>query len=563
MMKEKYSVRSDMLAKYGKNRRLSSVPEAVPSVQCENGIFIGKTLGGVTSYKGVPYAKPPVGLRRWKRAKAADKSEEIFEAYYNAKSPIQTEWETEVASFYPQGEDCLYLNVWVSEEDKTERKPVMVFFHGGSYGWGGTADPLYDGHNLVASHKDIILVTVGYRTGIMGFVDFSSVPGGEEYKDAPNLGLLDQIEALRWIRSNIVFFGGDRDNVTIFGESAGGGSVSLMPVIQEAKGLFKRVIAQSGNVALTFSKKECEFFTKKLLKESGCSDMKELQALSEDQLKKVNEKLNFYNNFPERDGRIIPEDPYIPYLEGETSGIDMMIGTNKNETNYWVGELGGIVPYMMTAPLKYENDIKGLDRPDLKRVEEFIKIVKQRCKRMVWCRTEFYNELLFRLPSIRQAEGHSKNGGHTYMYYWTEPSTIKYRGACHAVELSYVFGNTEETIYTGSPADKKLSELVGDMWVNFARSGNPGTNKLSWPEYDVSERKTMVIGRKSRVVSDPLKKERELLFPLLDHWISPSYAILNMNVPYVRKLGIGAALTLSGVAGAFVLLYKAIRRDRL
>ncbi len=545
--------KSAMQAKYGLNRRLSGIPESVPVVHCQNGTFTGRTVSDVTSYMGIPYAKPPVGKLRWKRPEAVEDSDGIFEGYYNAKSPIQTEWKTEVASYYPQGEDCLYLNIWINESDKSTRKTVMVFFHGGSYGWGGTADPLYDGHNMVSSHSDIVLVTVGYRIGIMGFVDFSSVPGGEDYKDATNLGILDQIESLRWIQKNIASFGGDPDNVTIFGESAGGGSVSLLPVIPEAKGLFRRVIAESGNVALTFSKKECEDFTARLMKESGCTDMNGLLALNEGELMKINKNINYYNNFPQRDGRIIPEDPYIPYLEGVTSDIDMMIGTNKNETNYWIGETGGIIPYALTAPIKYESDLKGLDPTDLKRVDEFIRTVKRRYRQMIWCRAEFYNELMFRLPSIKQAEGHSKNGGHTYMYYWTEPSTIKYCGACHAVELAYVFGNTKETIYTGTPADEKLSHLVQDMWVNFARIGKPDTPELNWPEYDMTSRKTMVIGKQCEVRPDILKKQRKLLFPLLKYRISPSYAVLDLNVPYVRKIGLGAALTMASVLAPVVL----------
>jgi para-nitrobenzyl esterase len=162
----------------------------------------------------------------------------------------------------------------------------------------------------------------------MGFVDLSYFAGGEEYPDAPNLGLLDQIEALRWVRENIRFFGGDPGNVTIFGESAGGGSVSLLPLIPEAKGLFRRVIAESGSVALTFSKKECREFTRRLMKESGIRSMKMLSALTESQLRSLNEKLNIYNNYPQRDGRLIPEDPYAPYENGATADMDMLIGTN-------------------------------------------------------------------------------------------------------------------------------------------------------------------------------------------------------------------------------------------
>jgi para-nitrobenzyl esterase len=258
----------------------------------------------------------------------------IMQAYYNGKSPIQTEWPSEQASYYRQGEDCLYLNIWKNLDDGTAAKPVMVFFHGGSYGWGGTADPMYDGKTFVSKQPDIILVTIGYRVGLMGFVDLSYFEGGEAYPDAPNLGILDQIEALRWIKKNIAAFGGDPKNVTIFGESAGGGSVSLLPVISQAKGLFRRVIAESGSVALTFSKEECREFSKRLMSAAKTKSVKKLLSLSEAELLKVNEKVNDYNNFPQRDGRIIPLNPYEPYINGDTADVDILIGTNSHEMNY-------------------------------------------------------------------------------------------------------------------------------------------------------------------------------------------------------------------------------------
>lgn len=525
---------------YHDNEKIDGEFDRSLSIKCNNGTFVGKKKGNVISFRGIPYAKAPVGELRWKIAQPADDSDGVFEAYHNGKSPIQTELSSERASFYKQGEDCLYLNIWLSKDNEEKNKPVMVFFHGGSYGWGGTADPIYDGHNLVYAHPDVILITVGYRTGLMGFVDLSYLKGGEEYEDAPNLGLLDQVESLRWIRKNCVNFGGDPDNVTIFGESAGGGSVSLLPIMPMAKGLFKRVIAESGSVALTFSKEECRSFTSKLIKETGAESVDDLLRLSEEELKKINEKLNDYNNFPQRDGRTIPLDPYMPYEKGQTADIDMIIGTNANEMNYWIGESGGIIPYRFSVPIKFENDIPQLNDDDKHRVKVFL---KSRKEHKLWKITEFYNEMMFRLPAIKQAECHSKNGGNMYMYYWKKESTIPLRGACHAIELAYVFGNVNTTIYTGTRANPNLSKLVQQMWVNFARSGKPDSGDVEWPLYDVEERKTLIVDLECKVESDVLKYQRECLFPLLKYMINPSYAELNYNVPFVRKiLGIAAAV---------------------
>lgn len=144
----------------------------------------------------------------------------------------------------------------------------MGFFHGGSYGWGGTSDPCYDGHNLVQKYPDLVLVTANYRLGILGFIDFSMFPGEEDFAASGNLGLLDQICALQWVQKNIAAFGGDPANVTIFGESAGAGSVSLIPLIEGTEGLFRRVIAESGAPSLTFSLQECQNLTR-LLHDGG------------------------------------------------------------------------------------------------------------------------------------------------------------------------------------------------------------------------------------------------------------------------------------------------------
>ncbi len=524
-------IRSAIRSRWGENRPICGDYDHSLAARCDNGTFVGTRSEGVLAFRGIPFACPPTGELRWKKTVQAPEGNGVFEALYNGRTPIQTEWETERASYYVQGEDCLYLNVWTGENTGT-KKAVMVFFHGGSYGWGGTADPIYDGMNFAKAHPDIVLITAGYRVGLMGFVDFSSVPGGEAFPDAPNLGLWDQIEALKWVKRNAGAFGGDPDLVTIFGESAGGGSVSLLPGIPEARGLFRRVIAQSGSVALTFSKEECAPFTKRLIKESGAASMDDLMKLSEEDLMRINKKLNAYNNFPQRDGVLIPEDPYEPYRTGATSGVDMIIGTNADEANYWINEVGGILHYRFGAPIMFENSIRRLSRDDRERVDSFMDVKEGYS---LWKISSFFTEVMFRLPAIRQSEEHAKNGGRCFMYYWKEKSGHKFLRACHAVELAYVFGNTNDTIYTGKPADPELSRTVQDMWVQFAKTGDPGTGGKSWPEYDSDDRWTMIFSKDPEAEKDPLPDEREILEPILEYRINGSYMDMSLNVPFVWK----------------------------
>ncbi len=540
-MTENQSVKEALRASYGENKPIDGEYDAALAAKCKNGTFVGKEREGVAIYRGIPFAKPPVGALRWKRPEPVDPCDAVLEAYYNGKSQLQTEWHSEQASYYPQGEDCLYLNLWANKACTVEKKPVMVFFHGGAYGWGGTADPLYDGYNFAKANPDIILVTVAYRIGLMGFIDLSYLEGGEAYPDAPNLGILDQIESLRWVHENIAAFGGDPDNVTIFGESAGGGSVSLLPIIPEAHGLFKRVIAESGSVALTYSKEECKTFTDKVVKFSGATTMDELLALSEEELIRLNEEVNSYNNFPQRDGKLIPLNPYDGYRQGLSKDIDVMFGTNAHEMNYWVGELGGIVPFRFGMPVRFESDLKLFSKEDKARIDKFMSMRKGH---RLWKITEFYNELLFRLPAIRQAELHTMNGAKAYMYYWTEQSTLRFRGACHAVELAYVFGNTQETIYTGEPADEELAKKVMQMWTNFARCGDPSIEGFEWQPYDGTERRTAIISKELKMHADVLSKQRIILMPLVRYMVNASYVSIDMNVPFTRKvIGVVAGVT--------------------
>ena len=534
MSKDKISLEKERLkALFGENKELKENPDKEHSVKCHNGVFIPKIDDTVRIFKGIPFALPPVGERRWKKAEPIPNSDHIFEAYYNGKSPIQTVIDSERSSYYPQSEDCLYLNVWVNDACKDDNKPIMVFIHGGAYGWGGTVDPLYDGLNFIKLHPEVILITIAYRVGIFGFIDLSYLKGGENYPDAPNLGIYDQIEALRWIQKNGKAFGGDINNVTIFGESAGGGSVSLLPLIDKAKGLFHRVIAESGSVALTYAKDECKALTDKLIKATGKDSMNDLMKLSTEEMAKINEGLNESNNFPMRDGKLIPIDPYEPYSQGKTKDIDMIIGTNANEMNYWIGELGGLFNYSAGMPIKYENDIAKVAKEDKTYIKQFMKIAKgNRVARI----TEFYNEIMFRLPAIAQAEHHSENNGNVYMYYWKEKSKIPLYKACHAVELAYVFYNIDETIYTGEKADEQLARNVSNMWVNFAKTGNPSLESIEWHKFDKQDRKTMTFKKDNiKEESDILTKQREVLWPIVKYMINPGYADLLERLTIVDK----------------------------
>ena len=216
------------------------------AVKCINGTFIGKKTDNVIAYKGIPFVgQQPVGNLRWKAPVEYTADNGVYEAYENAKGACQAE------GIVPSmGEDCLYLNVWKAEDTSAEKKPVMVWIHGGAFVGGGTGMDLFDCTNLIKENPDVIVVTVAYRLGVMGFLHLSHLSDGKDYPDAQNLGLLDQKMALKWVHENIAGFGGDPDNVTIWGESAGSASCTLQALIEGSQNYFQKIIAQSGSPAV-------------------------------------------------------------------------------------------------------------------------------------------------------------------------------------------------------------------------------------------------------------------------------------------------------------------------
>lgn len=485
--------------------------------KAKTGQFVGLEKAGIISFKGIPYAEPPVGALRWHEPVSCQPSDKIIEAYQYGLAAIQPQWHTEEASSFPQGEDCLTLNIWTKSLEPDKAKPVMVWIHGGALGWGGTVDPLYDGRNFVQRRDDVVLVSINYRVGILGFMDLSRF--GEEYKNSSNLGLLDQVAALQWVRDNIEAFGGDPDNVTIFGESSGGASVALLLTTESAKGLFDKAIIQSGSAgyqsAQATGSENSNEITEMLLKNAEADTIEDLLNLSEEELVALSYEItgNDYLNSATRDGTFIPKDPWQVLIDGGVStGVPLLVGCNADEDKYnileaksyevfeewtlggWEDESAQMTDEELTIADKYFSRRSGLSK-----VEQI---------------TALGTEAGERARAIKMAEYHSKNAP-TYMYYWNIPSSFENVGACHAVELAYVLYNLDEDIFTGKPIDAGIAGKVQDAWVNFAVNGNPSTDTAEWPKYDTENRSTMVISAdKWYVEDDPLSEDRILVEPL-------------------------------------------------
>ena len=544
----------EMQALYGENKVIEGdYPDSL-AVETANGIFVGQRDSNLLAFKGIPYALQPTGDRCWQVAKPEPDSRLVREAKYFGHSAIQWRSQGNGASLYQQGEDCLTLNVWTAADGmRSARRPVMVWIHGGSYVNNGTANPRDWGDKFVKAHPEVVMVSINYRLGLLGFLDLSSLPDGKDYAYSGNLGILDQIEALRWVKRNIAAFGGDPANVTIVGHSAGAGSVSILASIDEAQGLFRRAIAQSGSVAFTSSREDCQRLTKRVLDATGAKTVAELQALSTDDMIALNDKVGEFFRFPERDGNLIPEDPYSRF-EGFNAGIDMLIGSNADEARYWIDAMGGEENFDMAVQLWYRYIAMSFDDEQNSNAKRFLDIVP---KDNPWPHAEFLNDLMFRGPAIEMAQRHAAAGGKTYMYYWTKSLSEPIYGACHGSEVCYVL-NTGLQIKTGDVHNPVLASEVQQMWVNFATTGNPSTPAHYWPAYESQQRATMVLGDTIKLVNDPLSEQRQFIAPLMQEYVSPIFSDLLDKAPWYAGIAIGAL-----VAALLLLMWLIIRIRRL
>ena len=537
---EPSALEQEMMALYGENKVIEGdYPDSL-AVEVANGIFVGQRDSTLLVFKGIPYAVQPVGDRRWQVAKPEPDSRLVREAKYFGHSAIQFRSQGNAASLYPQGEDCLNLNVWTAASGmRSARRPVMVWIHGGSYVCDGTSNPRNWCDRFVKAHPEVVFVSVGYRLGLLGFLDLSSLPDGKAYSRSGNLGILDQLEALRWVKRDIAAFGGDPDNVTILGHSAGAGSVALLASIDEAQGLFKRAIMQSGSVAFTSSTEDCQSLTKRVLDATGAKTVADLQALSLEEIVALYDEVGEFYRFPERDGSLIIKDPYTRF-DGFNAGIDMLIGTTADEAHYWVDAMGGEEHFETAVQLWYRYISMSLDSAQSDNASRFLEIVP---KNKPWPVAELLNDLMFRGPAIEMAQRHAAAGGRTYMYYWTKPLSEPIYGACHGAEVSYVL-NTGRQIKSGDDHNSALASEVQQMWVNFATTGNPSTPAHYWAAYEPTQRATMMLGDTIRLVNDPLSEQRRLIAPLMPEYISPIFSDLLDKAPWYMGIAIGTLVTL-------------------
>ena len=486
-----------------------------------HGQVVGQTEEGVHVFRGIPFAAPPTGDLRWRPPQPPEPWEGERDATrFSAVAPqLPSRIELIDAPDLDMSEDCLYLNVWTPGLDDAKR-PVMVWIHGGAFIGGSGTTPWYDGTAFV-TQGDVVVVTINYRLGVLGFACFDDVVDG--IVGSANLGILDQVAALEWVRANIAAFGGDPEQITIFGESAGAMSVGTLLGTPAAKGLFQQAILQSGAVRHLSPREEAKQMASEVVQELGLEapTAEELRTQPVDALlsAQAHVLLRHWGRTPGLpfqpmlDGEVLPEHPLDAIGNGATEDMPILIGTTRDEMLLFSlidpthetlteDELVQRATKVFRGEDKARNALKvfSTERPDATPGE-------------LWCAIQ--TDRTFRTPSYRLVERHR---GDSYMYLFTycTPVMNGRLKSCHALEIPFVWNNLDAPgvkSMAGLPTDEMRELALGmhEAWIAFAREGRPESDRLpEWPAYTPDRRSVMVFGDGAEIVVDPLGDERRL-----------------------------------------------------
>ncbi len=508
-----------LAAVQGKNVEKAAVLEV------EGGQIQGvKTLDGkVEIYAGIPYAKAPVGDLRWKEPQDVEPWEGVKDCSYFANRAMQAStsfmmnslqdmyleggWHIDLKSTpdLPMSEDCLYLNVY-KPVNANENTPVLVYYHGGSLMSGTTASK--DIYGAEMAKNGIIFVTVAYRLGVFGYLALPELKE-ESYEETThettgNYGLLDQVKALEWVNKNIAKFKGDKNNVTIAGESAGSSSVSALCSTPLAYGLFKQAIGESSSTVLqvpphTFRTLEKAYkMGEDIKKEFGCETLAQMRALPAEELIKT----KYENSAMTIDGYALPESPYEIYKKGNNNEVALLNGVNAGEADpfifleYLFGKQPNLDNYKERLQSIFGEDTDTL----LAKYEGKINSDKEANK--------VFNEIIstywFVYPHQSWSTMAYNNSEKVYRYVFTKENG--YMGTWHSGEIIYAYGNVknESKSYRYDESDLKLSDTMFNYWINFVKTGNPNGEGLpQWDEWNPTNNRVIELGAKVEMMDDP------------------------------------------------------------
>lgn len=481
-------------------------------VKTDAGLVSGSTniTGDVHIFKGIPFAAPPVGDLRWKEPQPVKPWDGVKQCTAFSASPMQgkpDEFGVYTREFLipyePISEDCLYLNVWTGAKSSTEKQPVLVYIYGGGFGSGGAAVPIYDGE--ATARKGVTFVVINYRVGIFGFFAHPELTKESGHNASGNYGLMDQLAALKWVKQNIAAFGGDPDNVTIAGQSAGSMSVNCLVASPLGKGLFQKAIAESG---ASFITGQYGGTTLQQAEQEGEREVKVLgtNSIAELRNKPASELVNKSHSRPIIDGYVLPKSIAQIFDEGKENDVPLLTGWNEDDA--FVGKLKNAADYKNQILAQYGTKANAFlqlypANTDAEAATSQIRIN----------RDQIFGVQNYTWANIQSEKGHSK----VYVYRFTRrlPATadfVKY-GAFHTGEVVYAYDNLKFLNRPWQPVDHELATTISTYWTNFAKTGNPNGKGLpAWPTYNTHDNQIMILGEKPMAKPLPDKAALDFMF---------------------------------------------------
>jgi len=439
-------------------------------VQTGLGTVQGIFENGLTVYRGIPFAAPPVGDLRWRAPQPAAKWDGVRQVTKFGPTPIQGP-----GSGPDMSEDCLYLNVWTPAKSAGDRIPVLVWIYGGGFSFGSTSDPGYNGEQL--AKKGVVFVSIAYRVGQLGFLAHPELSAETTNHVSGNYGLLDQIAGLRWVQKNIAAFGGDPDKVTIFGESAGALSVSMLCASPLAKGLFHGAISQSGGSFGPSRPTILPGENMNRLSEAERTGVAYAKGASIAELRKLApDKLppgpGFGLSWPVIDGWVIPDDQYKLYAAGKFNDTPVLIGYNSDEgASFW-------------PPKTPEAYIAGVEKRYGKFANDLIKAYPAGTNAVAKTSRDLMRDTTFGWHTWSWARLQSQTGKSNVYYYYFDQHAEDQPGSWHGMDVAYVFHHLNPNDPRISKSDLEISDAMSTYWVNFAKHGDPnGDGVPAWPAF--------------------------------------------------------------------------------
>ena len=488
---------------------------------------VGTTQPAVRAFKGIPYAAPPLGENRWRAPQPAAKwdgvrSASAFGAPCAAGAPFgggrggnrgaRGDAPAPPAATAPprepaRSEDCLYLNVWTSAKSANDKRPVMLWIYGGGFTGGSGGLAWYDGENLAA--KGPVIVTINYRLGSLGFFAHPDLAKEAGHPGSGNYGMMDAIAALQWVKRNIAAFGGDPNNVTVAGESAGAIMVGALVGSPQAKGLFKRAIAESGGwMGLTMARMrtsaDAQAAGAKAVDALGVKTIAELRAKPMEQLTGLQSAGLVV------DGYLIPEDLSLTFQAGKQNVVDVLVGSNKDEANFGICGPGAGIAGRGGAGMTAATFKSNATRKFGEMADQYLQLYPaasdadaQRAAHEACA-----DEITWNMRQWAAAE--AAKGKKAYVYFFSHIQTVNGQpspqGATHTAEISFAWNNPKgQATQTWNDVDIKLADQMSSYWVNFISKGDPnGSGLPHWPEFkELSKSKVMVFADAPQVEQAP------------------------------------------------------------